>query len=625
MISSGNKLSKNIFILLKPYKGKIIILTLCVLIASVMSVFTPIINRNIIDNGMVALNLEVVIKYTLLILAMVLADQILEFIEFKQSAYINNMLSLDLFLKAFRHTTKLKMSYFNETNIAQIMGEVNQDVNNISAISNKNVLVSMTQILKVIGGVIGLMLISWKLTLLVLGVIPLKLLFTALLSKMRRTVTQDIMEETNRYSFWYGETLTGISEIKLWNLYKQKIGEFIKYQKKLVKLKIKSALIDQVNTSATTTLESIIFNLLYIVGASMIIKSNLTLGGMFSFIMYSSFVVQPISLLTNIFYQLSSVEPAMKRYTKFLQNETESAMDKNPVKIEKKRQFPEIIRFEDITLNYGNECALRNVSLEIKRGQKIAIIGVNGSGKSSLINLLLRFYNPTCGRILMDDLEITNIAINDYRNLFAVMSQNVHLFNSTIEDNIKMFNNISEAEMMKSCISSDAINFVEKLSDKFKTVVGFRGSKLSGGERQKVALARTLAKNADILILDEATSNYDFESELVFNKIIYENRNYGFILIITHRPDILKAVDRILVLDDGNVVGFGSFEELYGKNSLFTSMVTNEYIPVKKKKSAVKNEQFEVLPGGGITAKNSKNSDISMPIGGHITVHKSSH
>jgi ATP-binding cassette subfamily B protein len=572
LISNKNKLLKNVFILLRPYKKNIFMLIFCVLITSGTAMLNPLINKNLIDNGVMAHNLEVVIKYTLIILGLFVVEQIIEFIEFREYSYINNMLSAGLFLKAFKHAMKLKMSYHYDTNISKIMSEVTQDVTNIATISERDVLVSVTQILRVVGGIIGLVLINWKLTLFVLAVIPLKLVLTALFARKRQQTIQDMMDANSKFSFWYGETLGGVSEIKLWNLYTKKISEFIGYQKRLIRLKIRYTFLDQVNQVSTMTLETLIINCLYILGAVMIIKADFTLGGMFSFVMYSSYVLQPVSLLMNLFYQFSNINPAMERYTKFLSVEGEALPGKNAIKLSNQNNFPEVIRFEHVTLRYRDENVINDLSLEIRRGQKIAIIGANGSGKSSLINLLLRFYTPVSGRIYMDDIDIAEIHLNDYRDLFSVMSQNVYLFNTTIEDNIKMYKNISEQQLINSCIESDAIGFIEKLQEKFKTAVGFRGSKLSGGERQKVALARTLAKKAPILILDETTSNYDYESEQFFNMVVKENINYQFILVISHRPDILKAVDKILVLDKGCIAGFGSYEQLYGSNALFTSM-----------------------------------------------------
>jgi ATP-binding cassette subfamily B protein len=486
------------------------------------------------------------------------------------------MLSLKLFIKAFKHSLKLKMSYYYDTNIAKIMSEVTQDVGRISAISDKSILVSLIQVLKIVGGIIGLVIISWKLTLFVLALIPIKLVATLLLTNIKQKLVKQSMEQNSKFSFWYGETLNGISEIKLWNLYIKKISEFIKLKREMIKLQIKTEFSDELNRGLQGTIEALIFNTLYIIGASMIINSNFTLGGMFSFVMYSSYVIQPVALLSNILYQMSSVKPAMKRYLDFLDKDVEYVSDKDAISLSSMdKSFPGTIKFDNVHLAYRDADAVHNLSIEVKKGEKIALVGPNGSGKSSIINLLLRFYNPNQGKIYMDGVDISSINLHDYRNLFSVMSQRVHLFNTTIMENIRMNRNIEFDEIIKSCSESDALEFITNLEDKFDTEVGYRGSKLSGGERQKVALARVLSRNSKILVLDEATSNYDYESEQIFNNLIMENTSYDFIFAISHRPDILKAVDKILVIESSHIKGFGSYEELYGNNDIFTNMVKN--------------------------------------------------
>lgn len=578
MLSKENSLFRNVFILLKPYRKRIVILTICIMLTSVTAMFNPILSRLLIDQGMMKGNFSIVIKFSSIIIGIFLFDQVIDFIGFLQYTYINNMLSAKLTLKAFQHAMKMKMSYFNNTNIQKIMSENMQDIASISSISDKYVLLSVTQIIKVLGGLAGLFYISWELTLFVLAAIPVKLILTIVLSQKREKTTKELMNQYSKSAFWYGETMGGINEIKLWNLYRKKTGEYVKLQRTLAKTKINSVLVDQLNQLSDLTLSTVVNNSIYILGAAMMIKSGLTLGGILTFVMYSAYVVQPITMLMNLYYQFATIKPAMERYISFLDSEREMPLNGNYIRLEDRIHIPRKIRFEDVTLSYDEgKYIMSNISFELRMGQKVAVIGSNGSGKSSVINLLLRFYKPTSGTIYMDDIDIEMLNINDYRDLFSVMSQSVHLFNTSIEDNIKMNGTISETRIKKSCNKSDASGFIDKLQDRFKTEVGYNGAKLSGGERQKVALARALAKKAPILILDEATSNYDYESEQLFNRVVRETTEYPFIITVTHRPDILKIVDKILVLDKGHMAGFGSYKQLYGKNKLFTSMIDNDF------------------------------------------------
>lgn len=299
--------------------------------------------------------------------------------------------------------------------------------------------------------------------------------------------------------------------------------------------------------------EKILFVIIYIIGAQQIWSGELTLGTLMAFIQYAGSILRPIDVITALKIVFANIIPSTRDYMEFMDMEEEDLQNGRIV-----NKTPEKIIFNKIHFSYDRQEILRDFNLVLNKKEKVALVGLNGSGKSTLINLLLRYYQPQQGEILFDEINIEDYSLSDYREKFSIMRQNVFLFNATIQDNIYMFKNKNH---IKKYPFSDVLDFVESLPEQEKTSVGFDGTQLSGGEKQRVALARCLQRDAGILILDEATSNCDVAMENVFIKTIREDA-HDFLICITHNYKILEEFDRIILLKDGRIFADGTFEEV---------------------------------------------------------------
>ncbi|MGG0822574.1 ABC transporter ATP-binding protein [Paenibacillus turicensis] len=563
MLDNNHKLIKNIYLLLKNYKSQIIISLLCTIVVTVISILMPNLSQHLMDNGIIERNMHNTVTYIVIIISLTLIEQATSASQSLIHTHIQNNLYRDLSISAFSHTIKMKMQYLKNNNFSQIISSISYDVQNIAQVADRDFLVLVIQIFKVIGGVIGLTLIHWKLAIIILMMIPLKFMIVNYLTKLKKKVFEHLLEQNQKFSFWYGDTLNGINEVKLWGLYRKKEKEFLSYINKRIKLESERAMLDEVNQFSGLTLENIVFNFLYIVGLYFIMGDQLTIGGLFAFIMYSSLVIEPVTLLINIKYQLANIIPSLQNYIDFLNIEEEQCDISN--EIITKFSTPKHIHFENVSLAYEEEPILRNLTLDFYKGEKIAFIGSNGSGKTSLINLLLRFYEPTSGTIYMDGVNIQQLDLLQYRQHFSVMLQHVFLFNSSLRDNLIMgsdSDHFDHTTTNNKVIISDLLQFANRFPDQLDTIVGNNGTKLSGGERQKLGLARVMLKPGKILILDEATASYDAESEQLFNQFIAKCTDYDYVFVITHRPEILKAMDKIVVIEKGDVIQVGKYEEI---------------------------------------------------------------
>jgi len=309
----------------------------------------------------------------------------------------------------------------------------------------------------------------------------------------------------------------------------------------------------------------------------MVAGKSFTIGGMFAFVTYSTYVMAPISAILNIGYNFSGIIPSAKRFFNFLDMECEvDKNDRNLARISNRIIRGNII-FENVSFSYKeDEEILNKTNFEINPGEKVAIIGANGSGKSTLINLLMRFYKPKSGKILMDGIDINYIKLSDYRSTISVVSQDLYLFNTTIEENICVGSKVNESKVRKAAKESSADEFIQEMPMKYKTNVGKNGAKLSGGQKQKIVMARAFERNTKILVLDEATSSFDMESEAYVNELLNMNFKDKTVIIISHKPDILKKVDKILLLKCGKVIQYNGYYELMNSDMKYGEIFVEE-------------------------------------------------
>lgn len=558
----NKKLYIRLFKLLKPYLKKISIIFLCIFVSAGINMFLPLLSKQIMDNGLLEKNLNIVVKFSVITFVLVLLEQAIGLIETKYYSYVYSIFQYSLTKTAFKHLQNLKLQYFNNINFSEIMSNVGMDVGNISRICDRGTIIIVSQIFRIIGGLVGLIIIDWRLTLVVLFVIPIRYFTVKYMAKKREMIINEFIEYNREYASWYGDVISGIKEIKLWGIDRIKTGEFIKKQRNIVKVNIKMAFLDKFNQYSETIIFQGINCALYILGAYIAFRNGLTIGGLFAFLTYSTYVLSPISAILNIGYNFTNIIPSAKRFFGFLDMETEfDANQKKLIRIENKG-ISASVKFENVSFYYKEgESILDNVNISVNHGEKIAIIGANGSGKSTLINLLLRFYKPQEGKILIDGIDINDIKLRDYRNLISVVSQDLYLFNTTIEDNISIGIKHDNSIINKAAVRSGAYDFIKDMPLKYKSQVGRDGSKLSGGQRQKIAMARAFARKSKILILDEATANYDVQSEAYVNQILTTDFIDSTVIVISHKPDILSKVDKIWFVNNGSIDQYENYKD----------------------------------------------------------------
>lgn len=539
---------KKLLSLLLTYKKKIAIIFLSVLMSTGLNCYIPIINKRIMDEGFIGKDFNILIKLSLLMLLFNVLMTLIDLYKENLRIDIQGNIEIELKKEVFRHITKIKMEYLGNLNNTELCMNINTDAASMANIADENMLFVISKVFTILGGIVGLFYISWHLTLIVLIFIPFKYIIITFFSKFRNRLMSKYIESIQSYARWFSITIAGMKEIRIFNVYQQKEKEFDQKIDESIKYNKLMNLVNEENQAADSLLVIILSTILYIVGAKMIFNYQLSIGSIFAFITYSSYVTNPISAIISIKYYLSGILPSAKRYYDFMDLDEEDYTKGGQYLL-----FGKDILFQNVTFFYNREFPLfENINLSFSRGEKIAIIGKNGVGKTSIIEILLRFYDKKSGNIKMDGIDIEMIPLRDYRMLFSIVSQEIYLFNDSIFNNICLYQDINSNSVFQAIEDSGLKAFVDTHSMDY--MVGENGSRLSGGQKQKVALARALLSDSPIIVFDEATSNMDTHSENQINNLLTTRLSKKIVIIISHRTDILDVVDKIYLLKDGGVV-----------------------------------------------------------------------
>lgn len=553
-----DKIWHRIWSLLFAYKKIFPGIMACLLCTSILTFLQPLIIRSITDQGMVEKDMKCIFVFSGILFLTAVFSQIIDVVQTKLFSNMHNYLTLSLYKKAYKKIENLPIEYYAEKGSVEITNTLGADIDNVASITDQITTFSIASILQIVGGIVGLSLLDWKLALLIVFLIPIKYLTVYHFSKKKDEAFNRLIDNNRKFFVWMGDCISGIREMKLWDLFRVKNKNFESLQKNMMDSYKENLLLDQYCNLCISLLDMLLNATLYILSGLMIIRGELTIGGAFAFITYSSYVVSPISFLINIKYYFAQIKPSAKRFFDFLdwpkeeqENSQSQAQTELSLKFDSNTSVLELIH---VDFAYEKDkSVLKDVNLTVLKGEKIGIIGENGSGKSTIIDLLLGFYQPDQGVIKLGGIPLNDLGIGNVRKKIAVVSQKSYFFQGTIEENVNVDGMASHEEVIAACKKSGAMDFIKKLDEGFGQVIGQNGAKLSGGERQKLAVARALLKNADILLLDEATTGFDAESVQAFNKLMFNEFKKKTVLYITHRYEELIGVSSVYELSEGKL------------------------------------------------------------------------
>ena len=480
------------------------------------------------------------------------------FVNFTENTLANLRVSL------YSNLVKLPMSFFSQKRVGELNSRISSDITQIQDTLTSTIAEFLRQFILIIGGVILLANESIKLTLLMLSVVPLVAVAAVIFGRFIRKYSKNVQDKVAESQVVVEETMQGISIVKAFANEWYEIARYNGKIKEVVTIAIKGG---KYRGYFASFIIFCLFGAIVAVvwyGVQLSISGEMSVGQLISFVLYSTFVGASFGGIAELYAQIQKAIGATERVFELL--------GETPEKINSNRDLATIekikgnVTFNNVAFSYPSRKeikVLKNVSFTASFGQKIAIVGPSGTGKSTIASLLLRFYNIDEGEILVDGKNIYDFDLENLRGNMSIVPQDVILFGGTIRENIAYGKpNATEEEILTASKQANAYNFIESFPEKFETIVGERGIKLSGGQRQRIAIARALLKNPSILILDEATSSLDSESEKLVQEaleILMEGRTS---IIIAHRLSTIRSADQILVLDNGKISEQGTHQEL---------------------------------------------------------------
>jgi ABC-type multidrug transport system fused ATPase/permease subunit len=479
------------------------------------------------------------------------------FVNFTENTLAN------LRLKLYTNIIKLPMSFFSQKQVGELNSRISNDISQISDLLATTIAEFLRQLILIIGSFILLATINIKLTLMMVSIVPLVGVAAVIFGKFIRKYSKKIQDQVAESQTIVIESMQGISVVKA---FANEWYEIIRYKGKInevVKTAIKGG---QFRGFFASFIIVCLFGTIVAVvwyGVTLSIAGEITVGELFTFILYSSYVGASSGGIAELYSQIQKSIGATERVFELLDKTPEKINSNKVSNIEKIRGE---VTFKNVAFRYPSRKeiqVLKDVNFTASFGQKIAIVGPSGAGKSTISSLLLRFYDLDSGQILIDNKNIYDYDLENLRGNMSIVPQDVILFGGTIRENIAYGKpNATEDEIMQAAKQANAYQFVEGFPEKFETIVGERGIKLSGGQRQRIAIARALLKNPSILILDEATSSLDSESEKLVQEALETLMQGRTSIIIAHRLATIRNADSILVLNEGVIAEQGTHKEL---------------------------------------------------------------
>ncbi|EAT97637.1 ABC transporter ATP-binding protein [Campylobacter concisus] len=469
--------------------------------------------------------------------------------------------------KMVANLLNLDMDFFNEFRTGELISRTTNDIDRIRSIVSSIIPELTRESVTIIGLLCVVIYQSPKLAFFALVVMPVAIYPISRLAKRMKKISKQSQEKTSDITSALSEIFTNIEIIKANNAQEYEHSRFVDENNKFFRLNLKSVKIEQLVSPLMETIGSIGVAAVIIIGGKDVIDGHINMGAFFSFLTALFMLYTPLKRIVNIYNKMQDAIAASER-TFFLMDKVSQIKDgQNELNEE-----INLIKFNDVRLSYGDKEVLKGINLEANKSEFIALVGSSGGGKSSLMNLLMRFYDVNGGEILINGTNLKDIKIHSLRQNIGLVTQRVYIFNDTVAKNVAYGREFNEDAVINALKLANAYEFVSKLDNGINTILNEFGTNLSGGQRQRIAIARALYQNPQILIFDEATSALDNESEKEITKAINNLRSKKIIFVIAHRLSTVENADKIAVLSDGKIIDSGSDEELSKRNEIYAKL-----------------------------------------------------
>jgi ATP-binding cassette subfamily B protein len=544
----------------KPYKVTFAISSVLAIVLAPIAILSPYLIQQTVDNYILIFNPEGLNRMILLLTGILFLNGVLRYSFIYSTNWLGQSVIRDLRVRIFKHITSLRLKYFDKTAIGTSTTRTINDIETINTVFSQGVITIIADILSLVAVLAIMFYTSWQLTLICITTFPFLILATYIFKEKVKIAFQKVRTQISKMNAFLQERITGMRIVQIFNAEEKELRTFKKINRDYTQANLDSILYYAIFFPVIEILSAISLGLLVWWGARGVIAGQVTLGALIAFPIYLNMLFRPMRMLADKFNTLQMGLVAADRVFAVLDN-TEFIEDKGDIKPEK---LDGAIEFKDVHFEYNEgEPIIKGINFKLKPTETLAIVGSTGSGKSTIINILNRFYEIKSGEILVDGVNIKQYDLEAYRQRLAMVLQDVFLFSGTVHENITLRDErITRTQVIEAAKLIGADEFIQKLPGAYDYQVMERGATLSMGQRQLISFVRALVFNPDILILDEATSSIDPESESIIQNAIEKLITKRTSIIIAHRLSTIRHADQIIVLDKGKIMEIGTHEEL---------------------------------------------------------------